>query len=522
MPEHLRALLVILVIAAAVFGLVEKPICAAGIAPADFKRRRNIWFALTLSAFLLHSFWLYCLVAGLVLVVFGSRDRNPIALYVVLMFVVPPFSLQIPGLGVVNQLFELNHIRLLNITLLLISVIRSPRGSVQSSAPSIGLAGYLLIGYIGLLVALTVIVSSFTNTMRAGLLLAIDFWVPFFVACNTLRTRTAIQEVAAAFALSGALLASLAILEFSKRWLLYAPLDTAMGVPWGYGSYQFRGEGGALRALVSTGHSIVLGYVIVVALACALMIAPRVSKLWSYRVIIILLLGGLIASVARGPWVGAVAMLIVALGIGQGAVSRLLKMFALLLILLGAVMVSPWGSEMLDYIPFIGTVDAGSVDYRSRLVEISLGVLRQSPVLGAWDYMLNPAMEEMRQGEGIIDMVNTYLGVAMSTGLVGLSLFIGVFIAAAWAAARRLFDAEGDADLERIGRWLLGALAGVLVTIATVSPINAVPTVYYLLVGILVAYSRLPAATGRPADLRPKSASLRASGPRWRYAGKQS
>ena len=37
-------------------------------------------------------------------------------------------------------------------------------------------------------------------------------------------------------------------------------------------------------------------------------------------------------------------------------------------------------------------------------------------------------METMRQGEGIIDIVNSYLQVALETGLVGLGFFLLIFI----------------------------------------------------------------------------------------------
>ena len=36
-------------------------------------------------------------------------------------------------------------------------------------------------------------------------------------------------------------------------------------------------------------------------------------------------------------------------------------------------------------------------------------------------------MVAMMQGEHIIDIVNTYLEIALRSGLVGLSLFVGVF-----------------------------------------------------------------------------------------------
>jgi hypothetical protein len=58
MPEHFRALIVILFLASVVFLLARRP--ATDLIPlSDYKRRRNLWFLLTVLAFASHSFWLY-------------------------------------------------------------------------------------------------------------------------------------------------------------------------------------------------------------------------------------------------------------------------------------------------------------------------------------------------------------------------------------------------------------------------------------------------------------------------------
>jgi hypothetical protein len=493
MPEHLRALVVILGIAAVVFLLAQKPLVACGMAAEDLTRRRNLWFGVTLAAFLAHDFWLYSLIVAAMLAVYGLRDRNPIALYVVLLFTVPPFGVQIPGFGLINYVFELNHIRLLNLFLLLPALMRTERDPARKAFRGAGPAACFLIGYLGLLVVLTMMVSSFTDTMRAAFLLVVDIWLPFYVGYRTLRDRAALREVAAAFMLAGAVLAAIALFEFVKGWLLYAAVKNALEVPWAMGSYLGRGEGSTLRAMASTGHPIVLGYVLVIAMACSLMLTPRIAPSWIRWPLFALLGAGLAVSLSRGPWLGAALMLLIAHGIGRGAGSRLFKGGLIVVAVSGLVLVSPWGDHVVDLLPFVGTVNAETVDYRTRLVEVSLSVLAGSPFFGAWDYMLNPAMEEMRQGEGIIDMVNTYLGVAMSTGLVGLSLFTGVFAAAAWATFKAWSAASADAEWERFGRCLLGAMAGAALTIATVSSVNAVPTVYWLLAGLMLAYAGTPA-----------------------------
>ena len=95
MPEHLRSLLVILVLAASVFAFVQRPAFGIPIATEDLRRRRNLWFGITLLAFLAHDFSIYIVGAVVLLLVTIKAEKNPLALFLFLLFVVPPFSSKI-------------------------------------------------------------------------------------------------------------------------------------------------------------------------------------------------------------------------------------------------------------------------------------------------------------------------------------------------------------------------------------------------------------------------------------------
>ena len=118
MPEHFRALIVILVLAGIVFAMARRP--AADLIPdRNFTRRRNLWFVLTLLAFVSHSFWVYAGIAAIVLTFARNRERNPVALFFLLLFLIPPATAEIPGFGLINYFFALNHIRVLALCVLL-------------------------------------------------------------------------------------------------------------------------------------------------------------------------------------------------------------------------------------------------------------------------------------------------------------------------------------------------------------------------------------------------------------------
>jgi hypothetical protein len=88
MPEHLRALIVILVLATVVFAFAKAPACALTSTTGDFERRRNLWFAITLTAFLAHNFWIYVIVVAALLIFALPREPNKLAMFF-LLFAVP-------------------------------------------------------------------------------------------------------------------------------------------------------------------------------------------------------------------------------------------------------------------------------------------------------------------------------------------------------------------------------------------------------------------------------------------------
>ncbi|HEV7476512.1 MAG TPA: hypothetical protein VGO02_02110, partial [Burkholderiales bacterium] len=107
------------------------------------------------------------------------------------------------------------------------------------------------------------------------------------------------------------------------------------------------------------------------------------------------------------------------------------------------------------------------------------------------------------QGEGIIDIVNTYLGIALASGFVGLSLFCGFFLVVLvelLAAVRRAGGRDGEPYA--LGQALFCALLGILVTICTTSSIGLIPVIYWSIAGLAQAYARV-AAPARAAETEP-------------------
>jgi O-antigen ligase len=505
MPEHLRALVVILVLATAVFTFAKPPVCVLASAAGDFERRRNLWFAITLAAFLAHNFWIYIIVVAALLLFALPRESNKLAMFFILLFAVPAIPARISGLGVMDHFFTIHYFRLLALAVLLPAFL-SLRSQPDSERFGRSIPDKLIGGYLVLLLLLQLHVDTVTNTLRHGVFYAfLDIFLPYYVASRSLRNLQAFRDALMAFAVSALILSLIGAFEFARHWLLYASLQDALGVQWGYGGYLMRGQ--SLRALGTTGQAIAFGYVMAVAAGIFLYLKRLIPNSTAWGFGLALLMAGLIASVSRGPWVGTATIFLVYVATGPSAALRLAKVGLLGVIVLPALLASPAGETIIDHLPFVGTVESFNVDYRQRLLEVSIQVIMQNPFFGSGDIMRYPEMAELREGLGIIDIVNTYLGVALSTGLVGLSLFLGFFISVAVSIFKGMINvADKNDELHLLGRVLFSTLVGILVIIFTVSSVTVIPVIYWAVAGVGVAYARMLALANSPKAAAPVSA----------------
>jgi len=448
-----------------------------------FVRRRNAWLALTAASFAAPSFWIYVAAAVVIIGIAWRNEKNPAALYVFLLLAVPPLRYDIPSL------FQLDHLRLLSLVILAPLALRmgQPSGGPPSARVAWNITDTLVVAYAAIVFSGAFV--SITIAMRQALLLMLDVLLPYFVLSRAVRNRKDMEDVMASFVLAAAILAPLAVFEFATRWLLFSGIEDRWGDTRTF-FYLIRGM--FLRAQTTTGHSIVLGYVMMVALALWLPLRSHLSsRLLAWALMGALLLG-LVVTLAKGSWVAASAMLVVYLLSGPRAASRTLKGAAGVGALAVGVLMSPWSDAVIDALPFIGKLDEGSVTYRTQLAEMSWAIIKENPWFGSTDYLAR--MEELRTGEGIIDLVNTYAAIALSYGLVGLTAFVGAFVTAAWQcrnAARRISAFDEQTALE--GTALVALIVGTLTAIATVSYYLSIPYISLAFTGLAVAYARLTA-----------------------------
>lgn len=467
--------------------------------PGSDVQRRNLWFAMTIAAFVLGSFWGFALVACGLLFWAGKSERNAPALFLALLFVVPPAENEIPGMGLVNFIFGLSLPRLMVLVLLLPVFVRLRHATNMPQRGWARAADMLFGAYLLVQLLLLGREPSLTSALRSAFYVLIDIVLPYYVFSRYLDDLQKLRDAAAALVWAGLLLAAIGCFEAARHWLLYSAL--AQG--WhSAGQLLYLGRSGLLRAMASTGHAIALGYVMAICLLLYLPMRGRLRTGWKPTALLLLLAAGLLSALSRGPWIGAAAGLVLYLALGPRPMKNILLLTAGGVLALAVLPFLPNGNLLLGLIPFFGQVEAGNIEYRQHLIENSWQLLWAHPLLGSSDYVDRLAAMGMVQGQGIVDIVNTYVQVALRSGVVGLACF-GGFMLFAWLSAlraRKLSLLARRWDAADLGRSLAAAQLAVVVTIGTASSIVVIPWVYWCLAGILVAYARVVNASVEQVD----------------------
>jgi hypothetical protein len=490
LPVHLRAYVFVMILGYAALFFVRKQFVPAAISEADFDRRRKLWFLVTSIAFISSNFWIFAVACAIAVLMAGRRESNTMALFVALLFAVPPIVKIIPGFGPVEFLIPLSYERILNYFVLVPAALRlygerhdRPRGPRLPD---------LMVGlYIAYICLRSLFGEPLQAAMRSCLYVTLDVGILYYVASRSARTIERFREVVIALIAALAVVALISIFEAFRSWWLY---DTLRG-PFGEsgGGYHVRGDMNLLRAQVSLGHSIILGLAMAIGLMLQLSVGSLVTSGKGRLALVLLFVMGCLMPFSRGPWVGAVAGAIVLVMTGPGRGKRM--GYAAIAALVAVVWLSAtrFGQNIYNMLPFVGNKAVeGSATYRQQLWDVSVEVWKQNLLFGDLHFIRNPKLEVMRQGEGIIDMVNMYLQIGLPYGVVGVVLFAFCALAC-WGATsvKPVTDSDEHATLLAFQRGLRASIVTLLVTIATVSSVGLLQALLWIVFGLSVGLSRL-------------------------------
>jgi O-antigen ligase len=484
MSELLHAFIVVIALSGVTFWVIKKAL-PVFLSPKEFNRWRASWLVLVVAAFFAQSIWLLFAIITVFCVFFvPTKPKDRVIYYLLLLCVIPMFSAEIPGFAGIRFLFNLTYVRLLTLVLLL--------GIVFKQTNKLRVFSLKSDKYVIFFVLLTSYLSfrdnTFTNALRECVLNILDVLMPYLVLSRFLDTKDQLNRAFIALLIGLASFSLIGSFETLKSWHLFTALKKSYS--WSKGGYDIRE--GSLRASAIFGSPIVLGYAMVIAFGLLLYLQPFIKNQRLVKLARLAVIAGLLATMARGPWLGLVFLCLAYVWTGREAVKKIVQWGVAGIALIPVISLTSFGNKLIQLLPFIGTAQSETVDYRKRLIEQAWIVFRRHPWFGSTNFLETPEMESMRQGQGIIDLVNTFIQLALPYGIVGLSLFLIIFLTLLFRCffiLKRIPSTE--IDLIRMGRVLFAILASIMLMIATVSSIDYIPVFYWVFAGIIAAYLKV-------------------------------
>ncbi len=393
----------------------------------------------------------------------GADLRARVAAFLMLILLFPPVSKSLDGAGEINHLFILDHVHMLSLVLLAPGAFQIfMRRRVDKDNP-FRLVDLFLFAYKALELILMMRNISYTAAVRFVFEACTMVLLPYYVATRGLRSVADIRFVATTMMVGFVFMAGIGVGETATQHGMYAPLAYIYDVKWQLTHELMRG--GLLRVQSTTPEPIGLATLMIAALAVwTWLIGPDWRRPRSL-VIYGFLLVAMISTWARGPWVAAVVFAISL--VATRFCSSRVYIAGLLVAAVAGVIAKMTGADQAFYdglklVFGSSKAEFGSIEYRREILDASIALIQQSPWLGVSNY--GAYLQQFRQGEGIIDLVNSYIIIALNTGLIGLSLFLAPQVIVLFKLAGRL-DAPSKAEPHDL---FVGCFASLLLAISIV------------------------------------------------------
>lgn len=391
----------------------------------------QVWFVIFGSAVVSFlSLKPYIFVVGvavgalITLNLFGKDAKGRVATFWLLLLLFPPVSLSTDGLAGFNRVLDLNHLRVLSILVLLPGAFSLATDRHIRVPAAMRWTDAFVLAFPLLRLITAAPTSTLTSTVRLAVEMFLDVLLPYFVTTRGLRSAADLKFVVSRMALGLAYLAVVALLETLLRKNVYTELEFIYGVRWTATHQLWRGP--FLRVDGTTPQPIIFAFVMMTAFALwSWLRATGGVLLGQGRMVAFLLFVAFILTWSRGPLLGFVGFLGCLLALRRMPPMRFLSLLVILVIVGGIAYASgaeQYAYEALKSVFGSSAEETSTIDYRRKLLEASLALIKQSPVWGVPNY--TAYLQDLRQGEGIIDLVNTYVAVMLSAGLVGLACFL--------------------------------------------------------------------------------------------------
>jgi len=503
-------LIVLVVMSAAAF--VLRPAFAKLLTPNQYKRAWGCVLLVTLPTFLSLRPELFCITVGVSVCIaaryLGDGELGNVNAFLMFLLVLPPVSFTLGGLDGLNYVLRLDPTRLTSLVLLSLPAVRLLFRRRLRDEPAVRAVDLAVIIYQLWDIALVARYASLTGILRTVVESFCDVLIPYYVITRTLRTAADLRNAGSYLAIGCVAMGSVACAESLIQHNLYGGLQWVYGVRWESTVDLMRG--GFLRVESTTPQPIVLAFVLIFALSIWTWL--KGDMLRTKWVIAVYLMFGfaMLSTWSRGPWLGT-GLLVIAFGLQRWLSSR-----AFLVVVIGglvaAVVAKLAGADsavMAALQAMFGSSadDLSTINYRRELLDASLALIQQSPWLGVPDY--EGALQTFRQGEGMIDLVNTYIVIMLNSGVIGLAMFLFpyAFVIARMSSVQRLANlvSPSKSVVGKFAPAFISMILAMLFTIFTTSSYGVMRTLLLLAIALPVVWLKQSSLEAIAEDNHPDS-----------------
>ncbi len=442
--------------------------------------------------FVVFSVWALCAPR-----LFGKSGDGRLPAYVLLACVSPQFSMELENIGPLRDLLRLDAFRIIEIFILLPAMIRIMTTRDRPARPAwLVVCDLATFGYFVYWTLHLYGQGNASSLARETLGALLDTWLPYYVLSRACLQADMRRRVMSMMLFGAAYECLVGVAEGLSRHLLYAQLQYLYGDRWNVIGALTRGSW--VRAQAAFPGPLVLAVLALFGVGLWLALKPAV-KSRAYTMVALVLVGGMLATFSRGPVLALLVLFVGVTCLRYMSARRFLVLAAVLAIALAASWNLGLGDAVVGAVNGITGADRQAdfnVIYRQQLLKTSLALIQQSPWFGVPDYM--QYMQDLRQGDGIIDLVNTYLVIALNVGLCGLLLFLLPYAIALWKLASGIAQAPEELRRESLA-WLPLTVA-ILVVVFTVSPVSIIRAILIWVVALALArlQDRAPAVRVEP------------------------
>lgn len=303
--------------------------------------------------------------------------------------------------------------------------------------------------------------ANVTSIARSFLWMFLDYIIPYIVV-RRFTNNYGLLFTAITFALLSQSL--IGATEAILKWHVHTDIERLANFSTQLNPmYKFRY--GLLRAQASFLNPLIFALFANMSFLCAVIfymkpglnVPKTYTKLMAYGALGFSILGTL-SSGSRAGVAGSILIVIVMLAV-RWAIKRKSDPKRLL--------VSAFFAGLIVVFTAGGDVIRENFDYRARLFDIGSQIMLEEPIVGLYTPQEDPRMESLKQGEGIVDIVNTYLLIGLKYGFPGLILFMY----AIFGGLNRLYYCMRKSEDEKlaIGLFAFASLSVLAFNLATTS-----------------------------------------------------